>query len=101
MSEDSNGPVEWCWPVPADQAAEIAARFPDLTLRTEPAHQEAFVHSGQTRLDNAQLIPVLESMGAWAAEQHRQPSGGLRQIMISNPSSGGNGPDLEYAIALR
>jgi hypothetical protein len=39
-------PPEWCWPVPDEQAAEIAARFPDLTLRTEPAHQEAFIHLG-------------------------------------------------------
>ena len=101
VSEDSDGPAEWCWPVPAGQAAEIAARFPDLTLRTEPAHQEAFVHPGQERLDHAQLLPVMESLVAWAAEQHRQPSGGVRQIMISNPSSDGNGPDLEYAVALR
>jgi hypothetical protein len=33
--------------VPGDQAAAIAARFPDLTLRTEPAHQKAFIHLGQ------------------------------------------------------
>ena len=46
VSGDSDGPVEFCWPVPGDQAAEIAARFPDLTLRTEPAHQEAFVGQG-------------------------------------------------------
>jgi hypothetical protein len=39
VSGDSDGPVEFCWPVPGDQADEIAARFPDLTLRTEPAHQ--------------------------------------------------------------
>jgi DNA-binding transcriptional MerR regulator len=31
VSGDSDGPVEFCWPVPDDQAAEIAARFPDLT----------------------------------------------------------------------
>jgi hypothetical protein len=31
------------------QAAEIAARFPDLTLRTEPARQEAFRRPGQAR----------------------------------------------------
>jgi hypothetical protein len=47
VSGDSDGPVEFCWPVPDDRAAEIAAGFPDLTLRTEPAHQEAFVGQGR------------------------------------------------------
>jgi DNA-binding transcriptional MerR regulator len=27
VTEDSDGPVEWCWPVPDDQAASIAVRF--------------------------------------------------------------------------
>jgi hypothetical protein len=48
VTEDSDGPVEWCWPVPDDQAAAIAARFPDLTLRTEPAHQKPFIHLGRS-----------------------------------------------------
>ncbi|HEY1914722.1 MAG TPA: MerR family transcriptional regulator [Streptosporangiaceae bacterium] len=101
VSEDSDGPVEWCWPVPPDQAASLAARFPDLELRTEAAHQEAFVHVGQGRLDRAQLEPVVESLFAWTAAQHRQVVGGLRQLLVSNPESGGNGPDGEWAIALR
>jgi DNA-binding transcriptional MerR regulator len=101
VSEDSDGPVEWCWPVPQDEAASLAAGFPDLELRTEAAHQEAFVHVGQARLDRAQLEPVVESLYAWAAGQHRQPNGGLRQILMFNPDSGGNGPDGEWAVALR
>jgi hypothetical protein len=36
-----------CWPVPQDLASQLAASFPGLTLRTEPAHQEAYVHLGQ------------------------------------------------------
>jgi hypothetical protein len=45
-------PVEWCWPVPDDQANEIAARFPDLTLRTEPAHLR------QLRCDKPRNLPI-------------------------------------------
>jgi DNA-binding transcriptional MerR regulator len=103
VSEDSDGPAEWCWPVPDEQAAELAARFPDLTLRTEPAHQEAYIHlgPGQAQLSLAQLTPVVEGLGAWIHQQHRQPSGGLRQILIANPNSGGRGPDGEWAFALR
>ncbi len=46
VNQDSDGPVEFCWPVPQDLASELAAGFPALTLRTEPAHQEACI-SGQ------------------------------------------------------
>jgi len=100
VSEDSDGPVELCWPVPDAEAAELGARFPDLVLRTDPAHQEAFVHLGQERLEREQLVPVLEGMGAWLTAQHRQPAGGLRNVLISNPQSG-TGPDGEWAFPLR
>jgi hypothetical protein len=30
-------------PVPAAETGEFVARFPELTLRSEPAHEEAFV----------------------------------------------------------
>jgi DNA-binding transcriptional MerR regulator len=36
VSEDSDGPVEWCRPVPPDQADALAVRCPELTLRAEP-----------------------------------------------------------------
>jgi DNA-binding transcriptional MerR regulator len=33
VSADSDGPVEWCKPVPAAEAEELAAQFPELTAR--------------------------------------------------------------------
>jgi hypothetical protein len=103
VSGDSDGPVEFCWPVPSDQAAEIAAKFPDLTLRTEPAHQEAFVGQGRPGIwDNETEIEVaIEALVAWASEQQRQPSGGVRMVLIFNPANQGAGPDTEFAVALR
>ena len=46
ISDDSDGPLEWCRPVPEDQAKTLAAGFPELSLRVEPAHREAFVDVG-------------------------------------------------------
>ena len=43
VSADSDGPVEWCKPVPQAEAHALAEHYPELTLRTEPAHREAFV----------------------------------------------------------
>ncbi|MGO9165181.1 MAG: hypothetical protein ACLP7J_31535 [Streptosporangiaceae bacterium] len=75
VSDDSDGPVEVCRPVPAGQAAEIGARFPDLTLRAEASHQEAFIHLGQERLPEARLIPVLDSLYAWPRSSTAGPPG--------------------------
>jgi DNA-binding transcriptional MerR regulator len=100
VTEDSDGPVEWCWPVPDDQAAAIAARFPDLTLRTEPAHQEAFINVGQRAADAG--MQSIDALYGWAAEQGRKPNGGPRMILIlgtADPSVN-RGPDSEFAIAL-
>ena len=73
VNQDSDGPVEFCWPVPQDLACQLAAGFPGLTLRTEPAHQEACIHLGQDPQTAAQSHLVDESFRAWAAEQQRQP----------------------------
>jgi DNA-binding transcriptional MerR regulator len=72
VNQDSDGPVEFCWPVPQDLAGQLAASLPGLTLRTEPAHQEACVHLDQDATA-AQAQLVLDSAMAWAAEQQRQP----------------------------
>jgi DNA-binding transcriptional MerR regulator len=73
VNQDSDGPVEFCWPVPQELAGQLAAGFPGLTLRTEPAHQEAYVELGQNPTA-AQSQLVSDSALAWVAEQQRQPS---------------------------
>jgi DNA-binding transcriptional MerR regulator len=71
ISEDSDGPMEWCRPVPSDQAEALAARYPELTLRAEPAHQEAFVKIGDGQIDGADFQVVSRSLEAWSEQQQR------------------------------
>ncbi len=68
---DSDGPVEWCRPVPDAEASALAQRYPDLTLRTEPAHREAFVTLpiGQGGTPSADIQLAIESLQAWKVEQ--------------------------------
>jgi DNA-binding transcriptional MerR regulator len=73
VNQDSDGPVEFCWPVPQDLAGQLAPSFPALTLRAEPAHQEACIHLGPDPVTAAQSQLLDDSFRAWAAEQ-RQPS---------------------------
>ena len=83
VNQDSDGPVEFCWPVPQDLAGQVAASFPALTLRTEPAHQEACVHLDQDATE-AQWQAASDSALAWAAEQQRQASDlGLRVTLLT------------------
>jgi hypothetical protein len=81
VSQDSDGPIEWCRPVPDEQAEQIAAALPELTLRTEPAHQEAYIHLESVR-ELPEATIVMESLTAWATQHQRQPAGAIRQILI-------------------
>jgi DNA-binding transcriptional MerR regulator len=70
VSADSDGPVEWCRPVPAAEAEALAAQFPELTLRVEPAHREAYVDLGPgDQIDATQWQLADEALRRWAADQ--------------------------------
>jgi DNA-binding transcriptional MerR regulator len=69
VNADSDGPMEWCKPVPAAQAESLASRYPELTLRTEPAHREAFVALPDGPGEEAVHWHLAgESLEAWAQE---------------------------------
>ena len=74
VSADSDGPVEWCKPVPQAEVHALAEHYPELTLRTEPAHREAFVAlpvgPGGTSAVHFQL--AMESLQAWGQEQEQE-----------------------------
>ena len=71
VSADSDGPVEWCRPVPETQAHALAEHYPELTLRTEPAHREAFVAlpAGPGGIPAVHWQLAAESLQTWAREQ--------------------------------
>jgi len=71
VSDDSDGPVEWCKPVPQAEAHALAGHYPELTLRTEPAHREAFVAlpAGPDGISAVHFQPAFESLEAWKQEQ--------------------------------
>lgn len=68
---DSDGLVEWCRPVPEAEAPALAEHHSELTLRTEPAHREAFVAlpGGGVGLSEGQFQLAVESLQAWKLEQ--------------------------------
>ena len=71
VNADSDGPVEWCKPVPPAEARALAEHYPELTLRTEPAHREAFV-ALPAGYGAVQWNLACESLDAWGQEQEHE-----------------------------
>jgi DNA-binding transcriptional MerR regulator len=107
VSQDSDGPVEWCRPVPADQAEALAAQYPELTLRTEPAHAEAYVHLGDPQGTPPRWPLIGETMQAWAVAQglqERDRAADLAPRTIFRRRSPATDPptaDCDYAVPFR
>ena len=74
VSGDSDGPVEWCKPVPQGEAHALAEHYPELTLRTEPAHREAYV-ALPAGYGAVQWNLACESLDAWAQGQEQEHEG--------------------------
>jgi len=102
VGPDSDGPVELCRPVPAEQAEQVAALYPELTLRSEPAHEEAFVHVGEAQLSGAQWQLVSESLRSWSAAERRIASDlGVRlTYRAAPPITPDSRPQIDFAVPL-
>jgi len=72
VNADGDGPIEWCAPVPTGQAESLASHYPELTLRTEPAHLEAFVALPDAGDEAVHWHLAGESLEAWADEQEQE-----------------------------
>jgi DNA-binding transcriptional MerR regulator len=98
VSEDSDGPMEWCRPVPPDDAEALAARCPDLTLRAEAAHQEAFVNIGDGQIDGADWQVASRSLEGWSELQHDMVRGDLGLRITYLPSEMGQDTYQDFAV---
>ena len=75
VNADGDGPIEWCAPVPTAQAESLASHYPELTLRTEPAHLEAFVALPDEGDAVAHWQLATASLEAWAEEPKPEHEG--------------------------
>ncbi len=109
VSADSDGPVEWCKPVPAAEANALASQYPELSLRAEPAHREAYVamSAGPGGIPAVQWQLASEALQAWAHEHGLNPEGldlkpedlGVRITYLwSRPVTDASFPDCDFAV---
>jgi DNA-binding transcriptional MerR regulator len=101
VSTDSDGPVEFCRPIPDEGAEATATRYPELEWRAEPAHEEAVVHLGPDPQEGSWGV-VFESLYSWASEHRREPSElGIRlTYLVVPPRRADSVPDLDIAVPL-
>jgi DNA-binding transcriptional MerR regulator len=101
---DGDGLIEWCAPVPTPEARTLAEHYPELSLRTEPAHMEMFV-ALPSDYGVVQWQLACESLDTWGREQAKQHEGdrlaltpddlGLRTTYLA---AGPNAVDIDLAI---
>jgi DNA-binding transcriptional MerR regulator len=84
VSEDSDGPLELCRPVAADASADPSPAMKDLQLRTEAAHEEAFIRLTMKEMGWPAMAPAADALEAWVRQQHREIAGALRQVLIAD-----------------
>jgi DNA-binding transcriptional MerR regulator len=105
VNDDSDGPLEWCRPVPADQAEQLAIQVPELVLRTEPAHREAVIHLGRWPHAEPEQWPLItQSLLDWSQEHKVQPRYlGVRMTYLADatvPELETKGPDCDFALPI-
>ncbi len=103
VTGDSDGPVEWCKPIPPEDAEALASQNPDLALRVEPAHSEAYVVlPSDPDSSSPQWQLAMDALQNWATAQGIdddelaiQPADlGLRfTYFAAEPITGNNVPD--------
>ena len=91
VTNDSDGPVEFCCPV-----TESAAHHPDMTVKSEPAGREAYL--GVTQADLATSL-AFEQLRGWLADNQLAPVGLPRQIFLTNPDTAA-ADDIVFEIAI-
>jgi DNA-binding transcriptional MerR regulator len=79
VTEDSDGPVEVCSPVPADVAGDLP-----LPSRVEPAHREAFttITKGQVRYPD--ILSAYDAVESWVANNGERIAGAPREVYFSD-----------------
>jgi DNA-binding transcriptional MerR regulator len=87
VSADSDGPMELCRPVVFDTTVETIADSPEVQLRTEPSHDEAYIHLTLAEMAWPEMQPAYDALGLWVTQQGRQPAGAIRQLLIADQRS--------------
>lgn len=101
VSADSDGPVEWCRPIEPGRADEVAAAYPELEVRVEPAHDEAVVELGSAAgLDTSSFEVAADGLVALVVSMGRSPSALGPRVGFLALEGNRTAPDCDFALPL-
>lgn len=100
ITEASDGPLEWCLPVSKTEGLNLDGVSSELSLRTEPAHLEAYVSLPRDRqLSTDEWALVSESFQSWAGITGAKAGElGIRMTYLYEPPA--TTPDCDFAAPL-
>ena len=87
VSEDSDGPLELCRPVAWDADTQTMATTPEIQLRVEPTHDEAYIRLTQREMKWPEVLAAYDALALWGKEHERSPAGAVRQLLIADQRS--------------
>jgi hypothetical protein len=79
VTEDSDGPVEVCSPLPPDLAGTVA-----LPTRVEPAHREAFTRITKAQVRFPDILSAYDAVESWVAQNGERVAGSPREVYFSD-----------------
>lgn len=79
VTDEVAGRVEVCTPVPDE-----LARRPDLPLRVEPAHREAFTTLTKREAAYPEILQAYALVEVWAADAGLTPAGPVREVHFAD-----------------
>jgi DNA-binding transcriptional MerR regulator len=101
VSGDSDGPWELCRPVALDTDEEAVKGMDDVLLRTEPAHEEAFIRLTLEESALPGMLSAIDHLIRWAGEHQRQPAGPIRLVFVAFGTQPGPGdPFYDVSVPL-
>ena len=103
VSADSDGPLEWCRPVPADQAESVAAAIPELTSAPRRrTTRRSSTSDPQARRRRRSGSWCSESLRTWAHEHAVLPLDlGVRiTYLVSPPIVETSRLDCDFAVPM-
>lgn len=94
VTEDSDGPVEVCVPVPKSS--------PNAASRVEPAHHEAYVRLRKAQVAYPQILSAYDTVAAWISQQNLTIDGSPREVYFADFATAAPGDevcDVAFPIA--
>jgi DNA-binding transcriptional MerR regulator len=83
VNEDSDGPVEVCVPIVSGHES------PDVAMRREPAHREAYTRITKAQVEFPQILSAYDAVASWIGPHDCSIAGSPREVYFADFDAAG------------